>query len=223
MPFDKIAPYLEEPLVLIGFVLFVFLGLARAIVGAGIVPKLTRRDGYRFMMRLLTYGFILALFIVFVGSGIKYKEISEEEQRPAKLQKDIERVCVSFETYQDNTEFNDNENINDFIFQSLHRTGRLFVNKAGEIQVLQFMNEGLRVELPNAARMVEIKVADFYLPVNFDALGENNLILESKTIDRDNSTEWFKVRRNSFSIYKIELRGGGNEGGVERVCAEIEK
>ena len=92
MTFDKIAPYLEEPIVLVGFVLFLFFGLARAIIGAGIIPKLTRHHGYRLMMRLLTYGFVLALAVAIVGSGLKYQEFSEEEQRSAVklLEQEIE-------------------------------------------------------------------------------------------------------------------------------------
>ena len=61
MHFQKIAPYLQEPIVLVGLVLFLFFGLARTVLGAGIIPTLTRRDGYRVIMRLLTYGFLITL------------------------------------------------------------------------------------------------------------------------------------------------------------------
>ena len=83
MQFEKIAPYLEEPMVLVGFVLFLFFGLAHASFRAGFIPTLTRRDGYRVVMRLMTYGFVLALAVVVVGLGLKYRELSEQEQRAA--------------------------------------------------------------------------------------------------------------------------------------------
>lgn len=83
MHFHKIAPYLEEPIVLVGLVLFLFFGLARTILEAGVIPILTSRDGYRVIMRLMTYGFVLALVVIVFGSVHKYRELSEEEQKAA--------------------------------------------------------------------------------------------------------------------------------------------
>ena len=40
--FEKIAPYLQDPLVLIGFVVFLFLSFARYLVKQGIFPNSTK-------------------------------------------------------------------------------------------------------------------------------------------------------------------------------------
>lgn len=131
--------------------------------------------------------------------------------------------CVSFETYADDTEFGSNITIKDFIFQSHHRTGRLFVNQSGRIKVLQFMHEGLTIDFPKAASVVKIELADFHKPIKLDVLGGDDHMLMSKTIDKDNSTELLRVKRNSYSIHKIVLSGGGNEGGIESVCANLQR
>lgn len=132
-------------------------------------------------------------------------------------------VCVSFETYSDDTGFGANIELNEIIFQSHDPEGRLFVNQSGSIKVLQFMDEGLTIDFSDYARKTKIKLAEFHQPIRLDVLGKNDSILETRTIDRENSTELLRVKQNSFSISKIKLSGGGNEGGVESVCAEIER
>jgi hypothetical protein len=83
MDFSKIAPYLQDPLVLVGFVLLLFFGLGRALLKAGIIPVLTQKAGYQVVSRLLLYGFLLGLAVVLVGFGLKYRELSAQEQRAA--------------------------------------------------------------------------------------------------------------------------------------------
>lgn len=81
MFFEKIAPYLQDPLVLMGFVLMLFFGLARVVVKSGLIPVLTRNSGYLILSRLLLFGFILAALIIALGFGLKYREISRSEQQ----------------------------------------------------------------------------------------------------------------------------------------------
>lgn len=81
--FAKIAVYLKDPLVLSGFVIFVgFLGL-RQILQANIIPPLGRGHGFRLLRLLLSYGFVIGLLVVLLGMGLKYRDISEQEQRRA--------------------------------------------------------------------------------------------------------------------------------------------
>jgi hypothetical protein len=83
MDFAKIAPYLQDPLVLIGFVLLLFFGFGRAILKAGVIPVLDQGGGYLILSRVLLYGFVLAFAIVALGFGLKYRELSEREQKAA--------------------------------------------------------------------------------------------------------------------------------------------
>ena len=78
--FEKIAPYLKDPLILIGFFLFLGFLLARGILTAGIIPQLSRTGGYRVLQRLLLYGFVIALALIGLGFGLKYREMSRGEQ-----------------------------------------------------------------------------------------------------------------------------------------------
>ena len=86
MEFAKFAPYLQDPLVLVGFVIFLFFGLTRAIVRAGLIPTLSQASGYRVLRIILLYGFLLGVLVAALGFGLKYRELSSDEQlRTAKL------------------------------------------------------------------------------------------------------------------------------------------
>jgi len=83
MPFEKIAPYLQDPLVLAGFALLLFFGLANGLIKSGLIPVQSQRGGYRLLQRTLLYGFVLAAVIVLLGFGLKYRELSKHEQAAA--------------------------------------------------------------------------------------------------------------------------------------------
>lgn len=83
MSFENIAPYLGDPLVLTGFALFLFFGFARSLVKAGVIGPLGGRGSERVLVRILSYGFILALAIAVLGFGLKYRELSQAEQERA--------------------------------------------------------------------------------------------------------------------------------------------
>ena len=80
MDFDKIAPYLQDPLVLAGFALFLFFGLGNGLIKSGLIPVQTQRGGLQLLQRLLLYGFILSIAIVALGFGLKYREMAKHEQ-----------------------------------------------------------------------------------------------------------------------------------------------
>ncbi|HRH03892.1 MAG TPA: hypothetical protein PLN13_03380 [Bacteroidia bacterium] len=79
--FEKIAPYLKDPLVLIGFFLFISFLFLRALVVRGIIPTLQQNQGYNILKQILLYGFIIGLFLIGLGFALKYREISEQEQK----------------------------------------------------------------------------------------------------------------------------------------------
>lgn len=81
--FDKIAPYLKDPLVLIGFTLLLFFGIARAIIRSGLLRPVTGAKSYRVLQTVLLYGFLLGVLVIALGFGLKYRELSEADQRNA--------------------------------------------------------------------------------------------------------------------------------------------
>jgi hypothetical protein len=66
-PFSKIAPYLVNPLVLVGFCLFLFLGMHRALLKAGLLVPLSQRQSSTVVSRILRHGFLVAILIVVFG------------------------------------------------------------------------------------------------------------------------------------------------------------
>jgi hypothetical protein len=68
--FEDIAPYLTQPLVLVGFVLFTFFGAERALLKAGLIPRLTPRAGETVMQRLMCYRFVLVLLAIVLGFSL---------------------------------------------------------------------------------------------------------------------------------------------------------
>ncbi|SEP43812.1 tetratricopeptide repeat protein [Nitrosovibrio sp. Nv6] len=66
--FKEIAPYLTNPLVLVGFVLVLFFGIHRLLLKAGILPPLTPHTGGKVVQTFLRYGFVIALVVIALGS-----------------------------------------------------------------------------------------------------------------------------------------------------------
>lgn len=83
MNFAKIAPYLEDPLVLIGFVLFLGFSFCRYLVKHKVIPELPPKFGFIILKQILLYGFLIGLLVIGLGFGLKYEKLSETEQQNA--------------------------------------------------------------------------------------------------------------------------------------------
>ena len=70
-------------MVLVGFVVFLFFGFCRYLLKRGIIPPLGRTHGFRIVQQILLYGFVIGLLIIALGFGLKYRSLSEAEQRKA--------------------------------------------------------------------------------------------------------------------------------------------
>lgn len=105
MEFDKIAPYLKDPLVLVGFVLVLFFGFARAILRSGVIVPVARQHSFRLLRSMLLYGFLLGLAIIALGFGLKYREMSEAEQAAAirLLRGELDANIATVEQLRQNT------------------------------------------------------------------------------------------------------------------------
>ena len=88
--FSKIARYLSNPLVLIGFVLALLFGIHKALVGAGILKPLTQADSNIVVQLLLGYGFWLSVLVVVLGFCLAfYKAHIEATSTPALAKAEI--------------------------------------------------------------------------------------------------------------------------------------
>lgn len=71
MEVSQIAPYLEHPLVLVGFVLFAIFGLYRVLVNSGVIRPLSSDVSGTVVHRLLDHGFLLAMLVVLFGFSVQ--------------------------------------------------------------------------------------------------------------------------------------------------------
>jgi len=70
--FEKIAPYLKHPLVLIGFLLLLFSGIHICLIDSGIIPPLTQEAGSGIVYAFLKYGFVIALAVIVLGFALQF-------------------------------------------------------------------------------------------------------------------------------------------------------
>lgn len=82
MGFDlsDILPYLEHPLVLVGFFVFLFFSFARYLVSKGIIPPLPPNKATDVLKSVLRYGFIFGVLIILLGFGLQYRELPHRQQ-----------------------------------------------------------------------------------------------------------------------------------------------
>jgi hypothetical protein len=70
--FEKMAPYLKHPLVLVGLVLLLFFGIHGKLIDSGIIPPLGQQGGNAVVQAILAYGFWIALAVIMLGIGLQY-------------------------------------------------------------------------------------------------------------------------------------------------------
>ena len=67
--FAKVAPYLTNPLVLIGFGLMLLFGIYWALIQSGIFPPVSKAESGKLMRLLLNHGFIIIVALLLILSG----------------------------------------------------------------------------------------------------------------------------------------------------------
>jgi hypothetical protein len=69
--FADAASYLKDPLVLVGFVLFLALLTARQLLQSGVIHPPPNSSGARILRRTLSHGFVLGLLVLAIGVYLK--------------------------------------------------------------------------------------------------------------------------------------------------------
>ncbi len=80
MDFIRVAPYLTDPYVLAGFLIFLAAGFCRRLIVKGVIPPLTKGAGSQVVKLVLILGFILAFILIVFGSFYKFKELEYSRQ-----------------------------------------------------------------------------------------------------------------------------------------------
>lgn len=68
--FSKVAPYLTNPLVLIGFAVWLFFGIHKALIKSGTLPPVSKAASGKIVRLLLDYGFVVALLLILSGFSL---------------------------------------------------------------------------------------------------------------------------------------------------------
>src|SRR5581483_4110886 len=90
--FEKVAPFLTHPLVLIGFVVLLFFGMVRALLKANIIQPLPRSTGGRIVFAFLRYGFVIALVVILLGFALEAYRVSQRANEAQELVQGVEGV-----------------------------------------------------------------------------------------------------------------------------------
>ncbi|MCW5213357.1 hypothetical protein VU04_10660, partial [Desulfobulbus sp. TB] len=73
--FEKIAPYLTHPLVLLGFGLMLVFKFHGLLLKSGVLPQVSKKDGGDVVKQMLRYGFWLGLALVFTMFLLQFSGI----------------------------------------------------------------------------------------------------------------------------------------------------
>jgi hypothetical protein len=97
--FGKIAPYLENPLVLIGFVILLFFSIHGMLLKSGIIPPVAQNEVPKLVTLVLGYGFTVAISIIVLGLlyALLHTYVLEV------VQKHVQLSVVDFTEEPDNT------------------------------------------------------------------------------------------------------------------------
>ncbi|WP_155256463.1 hypothetical protein [Mesorhizobium loti] len=68
--FQAIVPYLNNPLAIVGFVLFLMFGVHRALISSGILPPVSQTDAPQIVRDILRYGFFAAIIVLASGFAL---------------------------------------------------------------------------------------------------------------------------------------------------------
>lgn len=175
--FDKIAPYLKDPLVLIGFFIFVVFLFLRILIKHGIVPTLAKKDGFSFLKLLLLYGFLFGVILMGLGFALKYRVMSEKEQKVVlgQLNSELDENLKTLNELKLNTE--------NFLEINLQLSGVL---RTEGIQLLTIMFPNVNVNLDSTVNTIELANNSFnYIIQNelhLDELRMNRLDAAGRSI-----------------------------------------
>jgi DNA-binding protein YbaB len=86
LDFQKLVPYLKDPLVLIGFFLLLAFSLSRYLIKKGIIGKLPPALSFRILRVILLYGFITGLLLIILGFVLKHQELVGQQRTAESIE-----------------------------------------------------------------------------------------------------------------------------------------
>ncbi|MCU1299783.1 MAG: hypothetical protein JWQ87_67 [Candidatus Sulfotelmatobacter sp.] len=71
--FSRVAPYLVNPVVLLGFCLFLFFGIHRALLKAGLLAPLSQGQSSTVIRLILKYGLLVSIIFIILGFALVFR------------------------------------------------------------------------------------------------------------------------------------------------------
>jgi|ERR1043166_144093 hypothetical protein len=84
--FERAAPYLKDPLVLIGFFLLLSISFLRLLIKRGVIGTLRGAHGYRILRLILICGFTIGLLLVIFGFALRYRELIDQQRSAVSIE-----------------------------------------------------------------------------------------------------------------------------------------
>ena len=113
--FTALAPYLTNPLTLVGFALFLVFGVHRTLIRSKIIPPLRQKDAPAIVRLLLAYGFWISILVIVAGFG--YTALTLVHKDVVLLREKTSTLAI-LDSYLERTENGDN-----ILNIKLHNTG----------------------------------------------------------------------------------------------------
>jgi hypothetical protein len=78
--FEKIAPFLKHPLVLAGFMVFLFVILLQALIKSGTIPPLTKKAGEGIVKQIFSYIKLISILVIVLGFSLEFFKMSSRSE-----------------------------------------------------------------------------------------------------------------------------------------------
>ncbi|MGD0512671.1 MAG: hypothetical protein ABSA29_05175 [Terriglobales bacterium] len=79
--FSKVAPYLTNPLVLVGFVLWLVFEIYKVLIKSGILTPVSKATSGKIVRLILNQGFIIIVALLFILSGLGQATWKSRQQK----------------------------------------------------------------------------------------------------------------------------------------------
>lgn len=81
--FFELSKYLSDPLILVGFILFIVFGVLKILLSSGgYAPKLSKKTVSSLSNKILLYGFIVSALVVILGFGLNFTKLLVNKAEP---------------------------------------------------------------------------------------------------------------------------------------------
>ncbi|MER8577652.1 hypothetical protein NKG95_02750 [Mesorhizobium sp. M1423] len=132
---------------------------------------------------------------------------------------DIIHICANFNLFPDNAPFAQDFELSGLKFHAVSFAFPWFANQTGAEVGLEFAREGVSITPPVKAARINIRIGTFDGAMDLQAQDGTGNNLVQMTLAGTNTYVDYLIEGNG--IEKLILTGGGSEGTISKVCADV--